>query len=232
MKTYTNVHTSPSACWTLDCCYYWGSARWWGCPPARPRCGTDAGMWAHPPGRSTAGGRGGTGLPLPLTGPWDWRSRYVPGSPQLREEVRKMKWLNCILLKYFPALARLKMWPSSHLENPRLAAIHKRAFSLSTHDWCMKASPGKEWQWNIFRVLLWISEEKDNKLWFKLKDQFAGLAAAEESPVTGPACPPLSALAQCQESTASAPAGEPLGGETNQSETRWKIMTDERKKNK
>lgn len=65
-----------------------------------------------------------------------------------------------------------------------------------------------------------------------VKAQFAGLAAAEVSPVTGPACPPLSALAQCQESTASAPAREPLGGETNQAETRWKIMSDERKQNK
>lgn len=67
-----------------------------------------------------------------------------------------------------------------------------------------------------------------------MKEQFAALAAAEVSPVTGPACPPLSALAQCQESAASAPAHELLqGGEAeNQSEMRWKIMTDERKKNK
>lgn len=39
------------------------------------------------------------------------------------------------------------------------------------------------------------------------------------SPVAGPACPPLSALARCQESAASVPARELLGEGTDQSET-------------
>lgn len=80
-------------------------------------------------------------------------------------------------------------------------------FKLQTKSFSPKAA---NWTWQGHPVAYLNNQ---------LGDIWRAAAATEASPVAGPACPPLSALARCRGSAASAPAHELLGGGADQSET-------------